>query len=112
MSHDSAVIENYAVDPLIGRVASARWLTETLKAHDEVAQCLRSIQLPLLVQLAGDDLVADTEHAKTLFDEFASPSKSLQIYDGLYHEIWFEAENLNRKVFADLDQFLHNQLKR
>lgn len=112
MSHDSKVIDNYATDPLIGRVASARWLTETLQAHHQVATCLRSINIPILMQLAGNDLVADTEHAKRQFKELASSEKSLAVYDGLYHEIWFEEEELNRKVFADLSQFLHNHLEK
>jgi len=108
MSHDQEVIDRYGTDPLIGRVASARWFTEILQAHEMVPKHLSEVKIPLLMQLAGDDLVADSDYAETVFNEITSSKNTLHRYDGLYHEIWFEENSLNRKVFADLDHFIQN----
>ena len=107
MSHDPAVVDSYGSDPLIGRVASARWFTEILNAHDEVSKHLQEIEVPLLFQLAGDDLVADSDYTEALINGLQLPHVELKRYPDLYHEIWFEDPSINRKVFADLDHFVH-----
>lgn len=112
MSHDPVVIEAYGSDPLIGRVASARWFTEILEAHGAVSECLREVNIPLLVQLAGDDLVADSDYTERLITELEQPRLDLKRYPELFHEIWFESPSLNRKVFADLDYFVQNLVER
>jgi lysophospholipase len=109
MSHDPEVIKAYSTDPLIGRVASARWFTEILKAHAQLEERLQQIKIPVLMQIAGEDYIADSEVSKNLFNSIRSADKHLSLYEGLYHEIWFEDISLNRKVFAELEEFLHNQ---
>ncbi len=108
MSHDQQVIDAYATDPLIGRVASARWFTEILDAHDQVGERLKHIEVPILMQLAGDDHIADSEISEALFAELKASDKSLESYSGLYHEIWFEDEEKRSKVFGDLKKFLQD----
>ena len=107
MSHDPQVINLYGSDPLIGRVASTRWLTETLQAHQAVGDRLKEIKIPVLFQLAGDDKVADSDYTEQLVGKQSHLKLEMKRYPELYHEIWFEAPSLNRKVFADLDQFVH-----
>ena len=107
MSHDPGLVAAYGSDPLIGRVASARWFTETLKAHDAVAGKLRETSTPMsLWQVAGDDHVADADVSTRLFDELATSRKTLKVYPECYHEIWFEEERLRAPILRDLDQFL------
>ena len=108
MSHDQDIIDAYATDPLIGRVASARWLTETLQAHDQVKDQLAQINIPVLMQLAGEDYIADSQLASALFEHLSSKIKTLKQYDDLYHEIWFEDAEKRAKVFVDLKDFLHS----
>ena len=109
MSHDPDIIAEYGRDPLIGRVASARWFTETLAAHAEVAQSALSIRIPILMQVAGDDQVTDATEALRVFDIFGTTDKQLKHYEGLYHELWFEAPQYRQPVYQDLTSFLRSQ---
>lgn len=106
MSHAEEVVSAYGTDPLVGKVASARWFTETLRAQSELPEVLSQIEIPILLQLAGADQVADSAHAESLFSSISSPEKQLRVYEGLFHEIWFEEQELRQPVFSDLIQFL------
>lgn len=107
MSHDPELIESYGSDPLISRVASARWFTETLDAHAEVVAKLQAItHLSSLWQIAGSDHVADSEVSISRFDELATPHKTLKVYPECYHELWFEEDALRAPVLSDLDRYL------
>lgn len=108
VSHDPAVIEGYGTDPLIGRVASSRWLTETLGAHERAPAAARALSLPVLMQQAGDDRIASAPDAKRIFDLIGSSDRTYRVYDGLFHEIWFELER--GPVIADLKAWLADHL--
>ncbi|MCA9546134.1 MAG: alpha/beta hydrolase, partial [Myxococcales bacterium] len=92
VSHDPAVVEAYGTDPLVGHVASARWLTETTRAQADVKAAAARIKLPVLLQQAGDDRLASPEAAKAVFDTLGSADKTFTPYPGLFHEIWFEQD--------------------
>jgi lysophospholipase len=92
VSHDPATREEYATDPLIGQVATARWLTETEKAHETLPAAAGSLSVPVLLQQAGDDKLVDANAGRTFFDSFPSDDKEWVLYDELYHEIWFELD--------------------
>ena len=74
-------------DPLIGRVASARWLTETEKAQHNLESLATNVTLPILYQQAGDDRLVDAEAGRRVFDAFASQDKTWQAYPDQFHEI-------------------------
>jgi len=92
VSHDPATIAAYGTDPLIGRVASARWLTETEKAQRHLPDLAARIHVPILFQQAGDDKLVDAKAGREVFDAFSSTDKTWQDLPGQYHEIWFEIE--------------------
>lgn len=104
VSHDPATIEQYGSDPLIGKVASARWLTETEAAQAAVRARAGEVVTPMLVQLAGDDRIASAEAVRAVFAAFGAADKRLIEYPGLFHEVWFEAERA--RVYADLEAWL------
>lgn len=104
VSHDPATIQGYADDPLVGRVASARWLTETEAAQAEALARAAEITLPVLVQQAGADRIVAVDAARKLYDALGSDDKTWTTYDGLYHEIWFETER--ERVYAELRAWL------
>jgi alpha-beta hydrolase superfamily lysophospholipase len=110
LSHDREVVEQYASDPLVSNVTTARWFTEILKAQQttlaEAARCTR----PLLVQQAGADqlsLVADT-HA--FFQAAGSKDKLYNLYEGFFHEIFNEVER--ERVLNDLLGWLDQRVPR
>jgi lysophospholipase len=92
VSHDPDVVEAYANDPLVTSVASARWFTETLKAHAAAPAAAERITLPVLHQQAGDDKVVSAEASERIHGHIASADKTWQSYEGFFHEIWFELE--------------------
>jgi len=104
VSRDPATRDEYATDPLIGKVASARWLTETEKAQAEALAGASGIVLPVLIQQAGSDKVVDPEAARAFFEALSSEDKTFQAYPELFHEIWFEIER--DRVYADLEAWL------
>ncbi|MBU0551415.1 lysophospholipase, partial [Myxococcota bacterium] len=110
VSHDPEVIHAYATDPLIGGVATARWFTETIKAHRALIPRLGDIKLPTLMQLAGEDKIASTPTAKARFEALGAADKTCLEYPGLYHEIWFE--RARQAPLADLSAWLKARAER
>lgn len=99
VSHDPEVVRSYATDPLVGRVASSRWYTETVRAHEEAPARARELRLPVLVQQAGDDRIASAAAARAVFERLGSPDRTFELYEGFFHEIWFET-NRDRPLAA------------
>lgn len=92
VSHDPAVVQHYATDPLITQVATGRWFTETEGAQARLPDAARQVRVPVLLQMAGDDRIASAATARQIFDELAAPDRTFQEYPGFFHEIWFELE--------------------
>lgn len=92
VSHDPKTISEYASDPLIGRVATARWLTETEAAHKTALENAGAIRCPLLLQQSGDDRLVDAAAGGHFFDRVGAAIKDRIVYEDAFHEIWFEVE--------------------
>lgn len=108
VSHDPEVIAGYGTDPLVGKVATARWLTATLKAHAAAPEAAARLRLPVLMQQAGDDRIADAKAAAAVFGRIGSADKTFIDYPGLYHELWFEADRA--RTVGDLEAWLGRHL--
>lgn len=108
VSHDPAVIEAYASDPLNHGVATPRWLTETTRAHIEAPAKARLFKLPVLFQQAGDDRIASASTSQAIFDRLGSDDRTFTAYPGLFHEIWFELDRA--KPLAELHGWLVERL--
>lgn len=104
VSHDEAVVQGYAEDPLIGRVATARWFTEAIQAHQQAPQAASQVHIPLLLQAAGTDYLVSLDATRKVFDSLASADQQMIVYDDLLHEIWFEKDK--QQVLQDLQSFL------
>ena len=53
---------------------------------------MHGIEIPLLILHGGADSMTAPEGARELHAAAASADKTLEIYDGLYHEIFNEPE--------------------
>jgi acylglycerol lipase len=93
VSRDPAVVRGYDEDPLVfrGRVP-VRTAAELLVSADRVTPRLASVRLPLLVLHGGADVVATPAGARMVYEKAVSVDKTLNVYDGLYHEIFNEPE--------------------
>ena len=90
LSHDQSVVEAYVTDPLVHHVAPARWASEALAAQDAAMAGAESISLPLLVLYGTDDQVVDVAFIEALFARASSEDKSIERYQGFYHECFNE----------------------
>ena len=110
ISHDEEVVRSYENDPLVHDRVSARWFTEFLGAMEEVNRMCSQLEVPTLMQVAGDDDLVDADASKTFFENLSLDDKTLYLYDGLYHEIYNEIEDKRAKVLSDLETWLENHI--
>lgn len=92
LSHDRAVGNAYAADPLVFKTANARWYTEALGAAEETLLRAGRIQGPCLVMQAGQDRLADPKKSRPLFEALGSLDKRHIVYPEMFHEIFNETD--------------------
>jgi alpha-beta hydrolase superfamily lysophospholipase len=104
LSRDRTVGEAYGRDRWVHRVATARWFTEVSNAQRHLPERLPGLEVPLLLLVAGHDLLTDSALARRLFSTISNPAKQLHVYDGLYHELFNEPEK--ERVLQDVLRWL------
>lgn len=104
-SHDPAVGNAVAKDPLIVVKATPRFYMQFRKMNASFQKNVEQIDLPTLILQAGDDAIVSPEGAKVLYERLKNPKKKLIWYDGFYHEVFHEIART--KVVKDLIQWLH-----
>lgn len=104
LSHDQEVVKKYVGDPLVHKVATARWFTEYRRAQDETMRSADKLTLPCLVIQGGADGIIDPAVATEFYKRIASSDKTLKVYDGFYHETLNEIGK--ESVLADIDGWL------
>jgi acylglycerol lipase len=110
ISHDPDVVKAYLDDPLVHDRVTARFFTEFMSAMDETNTNVSGINVPILMQVAGDDHLTDAQSAKTFFDRLDGPDKTLHVYDNLYHEIYNETRDEKEAVIDDLENWLNSHV--
>jgi acylglycerol lipase len=105
ISRDPAVVEAFRNDPLVfhGRFP-VRTGAEILRAAKRIQNDAQRITLPLLVMHGTGDIVTDPKGSRLLVSRASSDNKTLQLYTGLYHDIFSEPER--DQVVADLIAWL------
>lgn len=109
VSRDPAVVEAYRQDPLVNHgKMSARFVSELFRAMHRVQSSAADITLPLLLMHGDSDVLAAPSGSQLLYDAVSSGDKALQLYPGLYHEIFNEPER--DAVIDDLLAWLDKRL--
>jgi alpha-beta hydrolase superfamily lysophospholipase len=62
------------------------------------------------MQVAGDDHLVNARTAAQFFEKLEASDKTLQVYEGLYHEIYNELEAQREQVLSDLADWLAERL--
>lgn len=106
LSHDEAVVRAYADDPLVHDRVSVRWFTEIVRTMEEVNESAPRITVPILMQLADNDHLTDAARSREFFDRLNVEDKRLHVYDGFYHEIYNEKEELRMRPLDDLETWV------
>ncbi|MHA1294870.1 MAG: serine aminopeptidase domain-containing protein [Promethearchaeota archaeon] len=110
LSHDPEVIKAYQEDPLVyADKITARLGWEMMTNFENVTSFIGNFKLPLLIQCGSEDaLVQGAE--KELKQAFKMEDQTINIYDGLYHEVYNELEKDRKKVLKDLSDWLEKHV--
>jgi alpha-beta hydrolase superfamily lysophospholipase len=104
LSHDAGVVAAYKADPLVHSRISARLLRSMLASIEYCQEHARSLGIPTLMLLAGDEHVVDLEGSKRFFEKLPPGLAQMYVYDEMYHEIFNEVDA--QLVLADLKKWL------
>jgi alpha-beta hydrolase superfamily lysophospholipase len=104
LSRDPEVLKQLGQDPLRHDQISSGVYLGFLNAIQVVMAQASAIQIPTLLQQAGDDTVVSPKASRELFDRLGSKTKRWFEYDGYKHEIYNEIGR--EKVYKDLKEFL------
>ena len=105
VSRDPQVVAGMKNDPLVfhGRFP-ARTGAEILRAASRLRSRLETIEIPFLLMHGTADLVTDVAGSRELHARARSTDKTLELYEGLYHDLLHEPEK--EQVTADLIEWL------
>jgi len=92
LSRDTDIVEAYRADPLVHDTVTPRLFTEVSAAMGLAFQRTDRIQEPLLLLLAGDDRLVDTERALRFARSLHIPDFTLRVYPGHFHELLNELD--------------------
>ena len=105
VSQDPAVVEALINDPRAhsGKI-TARLSAEMLKTMQSVVAGAGTIRLPILILQGTADKLVEPEGAQMLYDAVSSQDKTLEIYEGFYHEVFNEPGR--NQVLGDVQSWL------
>jgi len=104
------VVKAYHNDPLVHKNITARWFTEFFGVMEATKRLASKITIPVLMQVAGEDRLVDSETSRHFFDSLKVKNKALFFYDNLYHEIYNEQAEDRKKVINDLVTWIGNHI--
>jgi alpha-beta hydrolase superfamily lysophospholipase len=108
LTRDPVFLKSYASDTLRHDKISPGIYLGMLENMALVKEQASRIQLPMLVQAAGEDKVVSLQAIREFFPILGSKEKSLIVYEGSYHEIFNDLDR--SQVYKDLDVFLTQQV--
>jgi acylglycerol lipase len=105
ISRDPEVVRAYEQDPLVhhGKLP-ARTVAELTGAVGRFPDEVPTLRLPLLVMHGGDDSLTTIAGSRMVHERASSSDKTLEIYDGLRHEILNEPEK--ERVISEMIEWL------
>ena len=106
LSHAAGVERTYLDDPLNHNRISARLARYIFDAGPEVIAAAPQWAVPTLLQIAGSDQLVDPAGARAFAKAAPRETVELHDYNGLYHEIYNEAEPGRSNVVNDLKDWL------
>lgn len=106
ISHDAEVLAEAEADPLNHRIATPRLIAFILDAGERARHEAALLKVPALLLVAGDDWLVDPAGAREFFAALPPGFGTMHWYDGLYHEIFNEAEPDRTRVLGDLTAWL------
>jgi alpha-beta hydrolase superfamily lysophospholipase len=107
-THDQAIIDAWKVDPLVHKVATARWFTEAEGAQRYVQANVGRVPVPSIWLWGEADRVVDASVTARVAPR--TPRAERHPQPGLYHEIFNEREPEREQILGKVDAWLAAQI--
>jgi alpha-beta hydrolase superfamily lysophospholipase len=104
LNHDSQSVKDYLLDPMVHKVVTPRWFTETEKAQKEVEKKIKKLKIPLFFMQGGEDILASPKGGKKIFDKIEFGDKIYKLYPELYHEVLHEPQKL--EIYSEINDWI------
>ena len=107
VSRDPAEVEAYRTDPLVhhGKLP-LRTVAEIAAATEAFPEQVGSLTLPILLVHGSEDRLAPMQGSRMVHKRVSSEDKTLEIYDGFFHEVLNEPPEDRARVLADIVTWL------
>lgn len=103
LTHDTHKLDAYYKDALIKKKISVRLLNEMIRTCRKTRK-IKRVPFNVGMLLAGDEKIVSRPSAMKFFNQLNAPQKRLFVFEGLYHEIFYERER--NIVFEKLKSYL------
>jgi alpha-beta hydrolase superfamily lysophospholipase len=110
ISTERAVVQAYLDDPLVHDRVSTKFYQEYLNAAAQAIQRAKELRMPLLLIHGTADKMVSVESSRHIFHEAASQDKTMEIFDGLFHETMNEQVEQREKVLGIMEQWILKHL--
>ena len=104
LTHDLGHLKKHENDPLIHDRISGRLYTELVTRIRSSSKAASLISVPSLVLQAGEDHVVSREATERFYQALGSSDKTLEIFEGLYHEVLNETSR--HSIFSQIGDWL------
>ena len=103
VSRDPKAVADYVADPLnFHAKVPARTIGEMVRFAEALPPRLGTLRLPVLALHGGADKLAGPAGSRMVIARASSADKTLQVYDGLFHDIFNELPPDRARVITDL----------
>ena len=110
LSRDQSIVDGYLNDPFVYTGAiPARTGATINRAFANIRQRLNEITVPILLLHGAEDRLIDPEGSRLAYELIGSTDKTLDILDGLYHEILNEPEG--PEILQEIEHWLEAHLE-
>lgn len=106
ISHDRAEVNAYTKNERVHSRISMRWFAQCMSEIEVTGGSPDAIEIPILMQIAGDDRIVSAPDALAFFEALTVSDKTLCHYETLYHEIYNEQPADRKDVLDDLKRWV------
>jgi alpha-beta hydrolase superfamily lysophospholipase len=110
ISTEKAVVQAYLDDPLVHDRVSTKFYQEYLDAAAEAIRRSHELRMPLLLIHGTADRMVSIESSRHIFQQAASEDKTMEEFDGLFHETMNEKVEQREKVLGIMEQWILQHL--
>ncbi|RDB24980.1 putative monoglyceride lipase [Hypsizygus marmoreus] len=113
LSHDPTVGEAYLKDPLVKTMGSLRGLHDMLSQGEALLETRHKAwpaNLPVLLIHGTEDKVTSHKATQAFHDKIAAAQKKIVLFEGCFHELQNETDDVPEKLLAEVVAFIEAHL--